>query len=229
MIWRGDPYVRLMASLPRIGFLAERTIPISRERLQARLTDLEPEDAAELAALRALLDWESFDLAMDDARFLAEADRLIARLRHPAVRAAVLDRLEMRTIVAALRRRRAGLDAPAPGEPWGHGPAVPRIRADWTLPDFGLGRGRPWIAKARERLEAGDTPALERLLLETAWDLIRRREAGHEFDFAAVAFYLMRWSIADRWSRYDADAAAIRFAELLDAALAGAPGLEDAA
>jgi hypothetical protein len=40
---------------------------------------------------------------------------------------------------------------------------------------------------------------------------------------------MLRWSMADRWARYDADEARRRFAELLDAALADAPEIPEAA
>ena len=37
MIWQGDPYVTLMASLPAIGLLSETERPINRARLMERL------------------------------------------------------------------------------------------------------------------------------------------------------------------------------------------------
>jgi hypothetical protein len=85
------------------------------------------------------------------------------------------------------------------------------------------------VLTARERLERGDSAGLERLVLETAWTAVARREQGHEFDFEAVAFYLTRWALAERWAKYDADAAAQRFAEMLDAAVGTTAAREEAA
>lgn len=224
MIFQSDPYVTLVASLPAIGLLSEKAPPITRARLEERLRALSPEDRAEISAIGRTLSWEAMDLAAPEPELLARAGRTIAGLRHADLRGALRDRLEIRTLIAALRRRARGEAAPAADGPaWGFGPYVERIRAGWALPDFGLGRVFPWASRARELLEAGDHVGMERLALEQAWRAVLRREEGHSFDFEAVAFYVMRWNMADRWSRYDADAAAARFQEMLDAALAPAP------
>ncbi len=222
MIFAGDPYVTLMASLPAVLFLSEKEPPINAARLADRLKDLAPEDRAEVEAMRALLAWHAVDPRLDDEAFVARAERAIAALRSPTLRAVAQDRFEIRTIVAALRARHAGEEAPPEGRRWGFGRHVDTIRRNWTAPDLGLGRSFPWVAKARERLEAGDSAGLERLLLEVAWAAVQRHEAGHEFDFEAVAFYMLRWSLADRWARYDAEVAGARFGALLDAAVADA-------
>jgi hypothetical protein len=222
MIYRGDPYVTLMASLPAVLFLSEREPPINASRLAERLKDLMPEDQAEIERMRGLIAWSAIDPRLDDAAFVVKAERAIASLRSETLQAAARDRFEVRTLVAALRARHAGEDAPPEGVRWGFGRHVERIRRNWSAPDFGMARLYPWVLKARERLEAGDTAGLERLLLEVAWAAVQRHEQGHEFDLEAVAFYIMRWSIADRWARYDADVAGARFGELLDAAVADA-------
>jgi hypothetical protein len=229
MIWRGEPYVTLMASLPAIRFLSEKTPPINRARLTDRLKDLTPEDGDLLHRLMAVISWRFVDVAQEDAAFLDRAEALLADLRSPALVGALSERLELRTLVAALRRRHAGEDAPPKGVRWGFGRHVERIRTGWAAPDFGLGGLFPWIATAREKLETGDPKGLERLLLDVAWAQQARWAEGHEFDFEAVVFYMLRWSMADRWAQYDADAARRRFAELLDAARAEVPSVPEAA
>lgn len=221
MIYQTDPYVMLMASLPAILLLSEKEPPIKRARLAERLKQLSAADMAENEAAQAVLSWDRIDTGNDDAAFVARARRVIAGIRSPELRGALHERMEIRTVVAALRRRHAGEEAPPPGETWGYGLHVERIRANWGLPDFGLARVFPWVLAARERLERGDSAGLERVVLEASWEAVARRMPGHEFDFEAVAFYLLRWTLADRWARYDADAAAARFAEMLDAAMAG--------
>jgi hypothetical protein len=221
-IWEAEPYVRLMASLPSIGLLGEKKPPINRARLMERLKALTPEHRAEYEAARSILSWESIALGDDDAAFLDRVEQVLPTISGPDLRAAIIERLELRTAIAALRRRHDGEEAPALGVRWGYGRHVGTIRANWTLPDFGLGRTYPWLARAKEMLERGETADLERLALEEAWAAIDRRARGHAFDAQAVGFYIMRWALADRWARYDAEAAAVRFGEMLDAAIDGA-------
>lgn len=219
MLLASDPYVMLIGSLPAIGpLLSDKEPPINRMRLYERLNMLEPKDRAELDALISIVSWAALDAGEDDAAFLERAERIVAAVRGEDLRRAARDRLEIRTLIAALRRRHAGEDAPADGVRWGYGRYVEKIRAHWGEPDFGVGRMFPWVLAAREKLEAGETTALERIVLEAAWNSGTRQELGHAFDFQAVAFYLLRWSLNERWARYDADAAGARFAALLDAA-----------
>ncbi len=224
MMGEPPPYVMLMASLPALGpLLSEKAPPINASRLERRLRELSPEDRVELEGLRSLASWMRLDMAEDEAVFLVRARSVIDGVRSEAIRAVARDRLEIRTLLAALRRRHAGEEAPPPGTPWGYGRFVETIRSHWGAPDFGVGRAFPWILAAKERLESGDRAGLERIVLEAAWVAGERHLALHTFDFEAVVYYVLRWSLVDRWSRYDADAAAVRFAELLDAALADSP------
>lgn len=227
---RPAPYIQLLASLPALGpLLSDKAPPISEARLERRLRELAPDDRAELEQLRSLASWKRLDIRLDDAAFLARARGVIEGLRSEALRATARDRLEIRTLLAALRRRHAGEEAPAAGTSWGYGRFVERIRANWTAPDLGVGQAFPWVGKARERLESGDRKGLERVALKAAWAAGERHLALHDFDFEAVVYYVLRWSLVDRWARYDAEAAAARFAELLDEALAEAPAIRDAA
>lgn len=223
----GEPYVMLMASLPALGpLLGSQTPAISAARLRERLGLLKPADRDNLEAMIAALSWSRLDLGETDEAFLDRIETLMAQIESPVLRDAVRDRLELRTVVAALRRRAAGKDAPTASERWGYGRFLDVIRRRWSEPDFGLGQNFPWVKQARERLEAGDVPGLERIVLQAAWDASARHAEGHIFDFEAVAFYVERWWLADRWSRYDVAAATARFRELLDAATAAPPALE---
>jgi len=221
MLFNSDPYVMLVASLPATGpLLSDKEPPISRLHLYERFNMLAPEDRAELDALISVFGWASLDPAESDAEFLERAGRIVASVRGADLRRAAHDRLEIRTLIAALRRRHAGEDAPADDVRWGYGRFVEQIRANWGVSDFGVGRAFPWVLAAREKLEAGDTVGFERIALEAAWNSGTRCELGHAFDFEAVVFYALRWSLNERWSRYDADTAGTRFAGLLDAAFA---------
>lgn len=219
-----EDYVTLMASLPALGpMLAAKHAPINRDRLEARLAMLRPEHRREVSEVAGLLVWSRLGMVETDAAIVARARRLVPRLSSPTLVDLVRGRLEIRTLVAALRRRHAGEDPPRPDEVWGYGRFVRRIRESWGQPDFGVGTPFPWALAAKDRLERDDATGLERIVLEAAWKQADWLAAGHEFDFEAVALYVVRWTLLDRWTRYDAEAAAARFAALVDAAHAARP------
>ncbi len=216
-----DTYIMLMSSLPDLGgFLEAESPPINRLQIEERLAMLSPEDRAEIDAVTSVLSWDRIRAEDEDATVLANAERVSAALRSETLRHFVRDRLEIRTIIAALRRRHAGEEAPAPDTRWGFGRFKETIRANWADPSFGVGRAFPWIAPAREKLESGDTAGFERLALKAVWDTIGRHADNHAFDLEAVAIYLLRWSVVDSWAQYDTAAATARFSRLLDEAFA---------
>jgi len=221
----GLDYVTLMASLPALGpILAAKTPPINRVRLEARLKSmLRPEHLADIEAATDVLAWPRLPLLMTDAEFVKKAQHVIPTIRNETLRRLVRDAIELRTVVAALRRRHAGQDAPAEGEVWGYGRYVDRIRANWREPGFGLEQVVKWVLPAKEKIEKADAAGLERVLLEAAWRHFDRLIGAHDFDFEAVALYVVRWAILDRWTRYDVEASAARFGALLAEALDAAP------
>ena len=211
-----DEYVTLMASLPALGpMLAARHAPINRVRLMSRLKQLRPDHFAELSTVADLLAWSRLPLTGTDAELVRRARSVIPALTSPTLADIARDRLEIRTLVGALRRRHAGQDAPPADVDWGYGRFVRRIALAWREPDFGLARSFPWMNTARECLEKQDSRRLERILLEQAWRSADRVASGHTFNFEAVALYVIRWHLLYRWTRYDAEAAAARFGELV--------------
>jgi hypothetical protein len=69
-------------------------------------------------------------------------------------------------------------------------------------------------------MKDNDTLALERLILELAYRLLKRRKAEHDFDLEAVVMYVLQWSIVTRWVIYNAEVAARRFEDLAEAGMA---------
>lgn len=218
-------YIQLMASLPALGpILAAKIAPINRVRLRTRLQHmLRPDHFAEILAAASLLSWQRQTMLTTDADFLSRARKVIPTLKSETLRQLVHDQLEQRTVLAALRRRHARRDAPTASEVWGYGRYVDRIRANWREPAFSLGQLLKWVLPAKDRLDKSDAAGLERILLEAAWRHADRLVGAHDFDFEAVAFYVVRWDVLDRWTRYDAEAAAARFGALVADALNGAP------
>jgi hypothetical protein len=211
------PYITLIASLPILpDILVAKQTPISRLRLEQRLRDLLPEDKALLDDILDLLAWRRLDLGESDAHFMARARRLIPRLPTPALRRAIEYRLEARTILAALRRRRRGQTAPAADGSWGYGRWTRTIAANWQEPGLGIEQSFPWVREAAEHIRSGDAVALESLLMRQLWTITGRLGVGHAFDFTAVALYALRYQLIERRVAYDAEAATARFRRLVD-------------
>ncbi len=226
-------YIVLMASLPPLGGLLEEREPaISMLKLESRLTLLSPDDRRTLDQMTGFLsqvvrDDESPDGTVD-ARLLESARRFFREVSNPTLRQMVTQRLDMRTILAALRRRHRGEGEPPTGQPWGFGSWVTPIERRWRTPAFGLDAVFPWIPEVSDYLEAGDLVNLERTLFRVIWKDLDRLSFGHNFDFEAVALYVARWALVDRWSHYDAQAALTRFGGLVNAALEGVINAVDA-
>jgi hypothetical protein len=216
-----NQYATLMTSLPYHPTLfAAKQTPLSRIRLRQRLQlMLTPEDALQLQVAADILEWPRQPQDHSDPEIMKRARVLERQLDRPFLQDIVRERLEMRTLVTAMRRRHAGAAAPGEREVWGYGRWVNHIRRNWSDPVFRLERVFRWGQEANRLLLQGDALGLERLLLGTAWADLDRHTLGHYFDFAAVAIYSLRWSLIARWTGYDAEAAALRFDTLITDAL----------
>ena len=219
-------YTALMASLPPLGGLLEARAPaISMLKLESRLTLLHPEDKRTLDLMVGFLsqsvrDDESLASPVD-ARLLESADQFFKEVSNPTLRQLVAQRLDLRTILAALRRRHRGESEPPTGPAWGFGPWVSTIQRRWKGPAFGLEAVYPWIPEVNHLLESGDLVTLERSLFGVIWKDLDHLGFGHHFDLEAVVVYVARWALVDRWSHYDARLAVTRFGALVNASLVG--------
>ncbi|NEX17917.1 MAG: hypothetical protein C1943_15180 [Halochromatium sp.] len=217
-----DRYLTLLTSLPAHGPLFGATqTPLSRIRLEMRLRWLEPQDADDLAMLETLIAWKDQRFEIDDEAVVRQAEQGVTAINNDFARDLASWRLEMRTLVAALRLRHAGGAAPSERRRWGYGRWVPVIRRYWGEPHFRLERVFPWLPEAKRLLERGDALGLERLLLGTVWTHLERISADHYFDFEALVTYVTCWDLVARWTRYDADAALSRFDRLVGEGLRG--------
>lgn len=212
-------YVMLITSLPALGplFGADQT-PLSRLRLDKRLQLLIPEDASALNELTSVLHWVNLDLKLQEEKLLQHAQQLEKTWGDCFLSDLLRFRLELRSAVAALRRRRRGEHEP-PARPWGYGRWVRHIERYWNEPGFRLQRVFPWIEEAERLIEARNSRSLDRLQMTVVWNHLTQIGAGHDFDFAAVVIYVMRWDLLVRWSSAQSEAAVLRFDELVDSAL----------
>ncbi|AHF03617.1 ATP synthase subunit A [Marichromatium purpuratum 984] len=222
-------YAMLLSALPAHGALfTARQTPLSRIRLEQRLTQLDAEDARTLRTLRTLLEWAEQDPHSSDQAVLERARRQIPTLPDPFARDLADWRLEMRTLICALRRRHRG--EPPPSERrWGYGRWTEQVRRHWNEPAFRLERACPWLPEAARRLDQSDAIGVERLLLRTVWEHLERRHDGHHFDFAAVIIYALRWDLVARWTSYHHERALARFDDLVETALDGVEPIPEAA
>ena len=209
-----------MASLPHLGelFKSQQT-PLSRFKLEERLKLLSEEDTKLLRQIQDLIRWHYLPIERTDAEIVAAAERFFQQVKNPLLREAVEFRLELHTIVAALRRRKHGEDVPSGRQAWGYGRWVRHIERHWADPAFRLQGVFPWVPEANRLLQANDSVALERLLFGYVWHRLGLLGTGHYFDFEAVVIYVLRWDLIDRWVRYDGEAAVERFRNLVDAGI----------
>lgn len=215
-------YTMLINSLPHhLPLFTSHQTPLSRIRLEQRLSMLEEADAALLAKIEQLIQWDYLSMDLSDEQIVRYGRDLIPQIYHPPLQEIVEFRLEMRTALAALRRRHRGEPAPGPQEIWGFGRWVRQIQRLWAEPSFGLDHPFPWLRTAHGLLESGDSLELERLLLGLSWGQLERVSGGHYFDFVAVVIYVLKWDIVARWTSYDGAQALARFNTLVAEGLQG--------
>lgn len=205
-------YYTLITSLPAlpVHFDVERT-PISLPRLEQRLRLLRADHVAIIERFRAFMAWDLQPLQRTDEEVVSEYGKLKENIRHSLVLDMVEHRVNMRTIVGALRRRHHRQPPPI-----GVGELVTPIRQHWQAPQFGLQRRHPWIASFDEHMSSGDAVAAERILYEVTWTKWTRAANEYTFSFEAVLLYLARWSIIDRWTSRDAAKGQERFDQLIE-------------
>ncbi|MFD2111078.1 DUF2764 family protein [Thiorhodococcus fuscus] len=213
-------YAMLLSALPYHGplFGAKQT-PLSRFRLHQRLVQLDPTDASDITILGQLLDWTHQNPSRSDEQAMTEAKRQVAEIANPFARDLAVWRLELRTLIAALRRRRRGDLAPEDNR-WGYGRWTDTIRRNWTESAFGLQGVFPWLPEGARMIALGDALGLERLLLQTVWNHLEGISGGHHFDFEAVVVYVMRWDLIARWTSYQDEGGLDRFDALVANAMA---------
>jgi hypothetical protein len=213
-------YAMLISSLPYHGMLfGAKRAPLSRIRLRQRQHLLDERDMACLRVVANLLEWSRQGIERRDEDVVALAKAELPRLDNAFARDLIVWQLELRTLVAALRRRHRGEASPSARERWGYGRWLAHIGRHWSEPHFHLERVYPWLPQARTLLEADDTIGLERLLMNVVWEHLDRLADGHHFDFEAVLIYSLRWDLIARWTAYRSDKAAARFEEMIEEGL----------
>ena len=209
-------YYTLMGSLPHLPrFDKAQRLPISQLKLEQRLRMLEPEDAEQLARAELLACWQmTLAKPRTDADMMASYRDAMPSMQ-PVLREFLEFRFGLQTLVAALRRRQAGLPVPPRGESWGMGSWLSTIQRHWDEPDFGLSKVHRWLPEARKHLENQDALALERHLMSVVWEWLSRLAESDPFGFEGVVAYVFRWDLLRAWLARDSIAAQKRFQALI--------------
>ncbi|WP_415882566.1 DUF2764 family protein [Neptuniibacter sp. QD34_54] len=204
-------YYTLITALPWLPDLEQcKQLPLSRIALDQRLTMLSDIDRQQLTlierlyypneqALRGLTDKEVVHQWMDQ----------LEQVSSEVLRQRVLFHLELRTLMAALRSRSAGMENSALF--YGVGRWLPRIRKHWFEPGFGLEEVCPQLQSLQRVLAKEDALLVEQTLNQWLWQDLAFCEKQHGFGFEALACFVLRWSIAERHLNYDAEAALTEF------------------
>lgn len=214
---RHKGYFTLIGSLPPLPApdRAER-LPINRQRLEPRFGMLEAQEARELSIAGDLLFWERSASFGTDAEVVRRYQEVAQEITHPGLMAFVEYWMDLRTVLAALRRQERGNGPPGSGELWGIGERARWIERNWDKPDFQLGAAYPWLAEAREHLSAGRAEDLQRLQTNLLWKYLSRVGDSAPFSFDAVFAYRFKWHLLDRWLSRDPEQATDRFRTLVE-------------
>jgi hypothetical protein len=209
----------LISSLPYLPPLfSQKELPLSHIQLRQRLSMLKFDDAQVLKKIEEICNWDYHPMEKTDESIVIENEKIVPEFDKP-LREILQWRLELRTVVAALRRRHLGMPQPQRGEKWGYGYWVNYIVRNWKEPNFELERFFPWVTDANRLLKEGDAAGLERLLLGLVWSYLNRFGENHYFNFVAVVVYILKWHLNARWARYNGVAAEKRFDDIVEQAL----------
>ncbi len=217
-------YYTLVASLPPLPhFSRAERLPINRQRLDERLRLLSDADAAVLASARAVVEWGAHSAIQTDAEVIRRYEVARSSTADSFLLSALRFRIDLRTVIAALRRRLRGEQSGPCHSTWGAGDWVAHIEKYWRHPDFKLEPVFPWLPAARQHLESGHSADLEELLMNLVWDHLGRSAPGREFALDAVIAFVFKWDILERWLSYDGAEARARFSDLGAQVIASAP------
>lgn len=215
-------YAMLMASLPphKPDLFATTQTPISQIQLDKRLRWLEARDAEDLNKIQSLLYWSKMS-EISDEDYIAETQSELDAIHNDFFRQVICWRLELRTLVAAMRKRYQGMQSAPEKSALGFGRWTLFIRKNWGQRDFGIGRQLPWLEEVDRLLRSENSLALEKFLLNLVWQHYEQQGNGHYFDFEAVIIYVLRWDVINRWNHYHTQQAMERFSAILDNRLQG--------
>ena len=222
MIGRPNQYAMLLTSLPAhpTNLFSAHQTSISKIQLENRLALLDARDAENLRCIEELLFWSQVNNASDEF-IIKKSNEVVEKIHDAFLKRIIIWRLELRTLLSALRLRHAGVNQPKKHTFPGIGQWRESIETNWDKKDFGIGHRLPWIIPAQQMLERHEAFKLEKLLLNLVWQYYANECSRHYFDFPAVVIYVLRWDVINRWTLYRADEAIKRFDAMVNSSLEG--------
>jgi hypothetical protein len=213
---KGD-YYTVVTSFPHLPYFADaERLPLSRLRLEQRLRMLDADESRQIFQAEFLAGWRLPTGKLGGGNTAARYKTALQSISQPVLREFVEYRLDLQTIVAALRIRHAGRNPEQYPGIWGVGHLVKPIEAHWDAPDFRLGTMYPWVLEANNALAAADAMALDRLLMDVVWRHLSRLGDTNPFGFEAITAFVFKWDILQAWLQRDASAAKQRFQVLIE-------------
>lgn len=214
-------YYTLVVSLPWLPeqMLKCKELPLSRIALDKRLTLLDDIDQQQLALAERLYHQDIAALWNGPDRDLVTRwQRQLDTIHSQVIRERITVRLELQTLLAALRyRQRSDTSA----EHFrGFGRWTEQIRRHWQEPLFGLEERIPYLSEMGPLFQQGLSGDLQEQLDAFLWQDLLRSERSHHFSLETVVCFVLRWGLAEKRLLSDADQALAHFesmsAELLD-------------
>lgn len=211
-------YYTVVASFPHLPYFEEaERLPLSRLRLEQRLHMLDADETRQILQAEFLAGWRlPAGKLGSGGKIAAQYKTILQSISQPVLREFVEYRLDIQTVLAALRIRQTGRDPEQFPGIWGVGRWVRHIEAHWDATDFRLSTVYPWIVEAGNYLAAADAMALDRLLMDTVWRKLSRMADMSPFGFEAITAFVFKWDILQAWLQRDAAAAKQRFQVMIE-------------
>lgn len=210
-------YYTLIASLPAMPTdFRQPHVPISRPRLEDRLSMLDSESLAFVELLFSLMAFDTSAAEHCDPVRRSLFEKLIETQPNQATRHLIDLLFDSWDIAAAIRARQHNKKPPPM-----LGQYADHIRRFWQHPQFNLGLRFSWINKVDQRLKNGEIVQAENEIYQAVWQLLRRQAEQYPFTLAALVTYLIQWHLVSRWSVRDEKIGINRFTSLLEEAIDG--------
>jgi len=211
-------YYTLVTCLPWLPEQMEKCtqLPLSRIALNRRLTLLSEEDQQSLAIAEALYHPSVTEVQPDRER-VQQWQKQIAELPSLVLQELVTQRLEVQTLLAALRyRKRPNTSAE---HFYGYGRLTEWIKSHWKEPLFALETQIEPLEQWGELFNHEHTGDLQHQMDRYFWQQLLAVERSHHFSIETVVSFVLRWGIAERRLKSDADTALVDFHTLSDTLL----------
>jgi len=210
-------FYTLLTSLPAMpADFRQPHLPISRPRLEDRLSMLDRDSLAFVDLLFSLMAFDTSAAEHCDPERQVLFEKIHEAMPDQAIRRQIDFLIDSWDIAAALRARQHKKQPPLMlGQYAGH------IRRFWQHPQFNLGLRFTWINTVVQLLKNDRIVQAENEIYQAVWQMVRQQTEQHYFSMSALITYLIQWHLISRWSARDEKTGAKRFTSLLAEAIDG--------